>query len=573
MAAILERRHLGAVIVAASDAPANWKLVADYQCDGTADQVEVAAAVVASGGTNSVQLSPGNFNYNATPATITYPNWSLNGVPGLTNIQVGTNIIIPITLAPATTNMANITLVSGIRVVGSGGYGAIGIKIQGAPPGITLRDIAFQSILTGLENEGGQFCLFDNVRAYSCDVGFYEHQHATNGGGNNNTWETCIAQGCNVGLIAIRDSSPGNYPMHSNTFTNFSSHDNTTCGVYLDGVNDFLFQTPAHENNGLSGAASITRFAKTIKKSTWHFYNSRVKADTCQITTGSPNPNYVFDASSRVTFTDTAGTSMYTNCDEDSKLYFEGHHDMYGTITNIVKWPYAQAALNPVVLLGEPHRTVSTMPNTCPYPRSLNVFAGMLGAGATAGTDTDPVFGQISYVQFAPSVSDSSTNYASWYTNTGNANYTVVGHCAATSFLIRADRDCSIGMVAYGGSITLPTAFPLKANHVYLCSLIVTLKTTPVASAMAIFPRDTTGPKVNAWDCHSIFTTTSPDPSQHPIISSFVGEGWFNPGLQAYTVTNPNTDRALNVTGDTLPQVAEVLGTVIADLQARGVLG
>ena len=41
----------------------------------------------------------------------------------------------------------------------------------------------------------------------------------------------------------------------------------------------------------------------------------------------------------------------------------------------------------------------------------------------------------------------------------------------------------------------------------------------------------------------------------------------------AYTVTNPSTDRALNVTADTLPQVAAVLGTLVADLTALGLLG
>lgn len=41
----------------------------------------------------------------------------------------------------------------------------------------------------------------------------------------------------------------------------------------------------------------------------------------------------------------------------------------------------------------------------------------------------------------------------------------------------------------------------------------------------------------------------------------------------AYTVTNPTTDRALNVTADTLAQVAQVLGTLIADLQTMGVIG
>lgn len=41
----------------------------------------------------------------------------------------------------------------------------------------------------------------------------------------------------------------------------------------------------------------------------------------------------------------------------------------------------------------------------------------------------------------------------------------------------------------------------------------------------------------------------------------------------AYTVTNPSTDRGLNVSADTTAQVAAVLGTLIADLQAAGILG
>lgn len=40
----------------------------------------------------------------------------------------------------------------------------------------------------------------------------------------------------------------------------------------------------------------------------------------------------------------------------------------------------------------------------------------------------------------------------------------------------------------------------------------------------------------------------------------------------AYTVANPTTDRALDVTGDTLAQGLAVLGTLIADLQAWGAI-
>ena len=44
------------------------------------------------------------------------------------------------------------------------------------------------------------------------------------------------------------------------------------------------------------------------------------------------------------------------------------------------------------------------------------------------------------------------------------------------------------------------------------------------------------------------------------------------PAADVYTVTNPTTDRDLNVTGDNLAQVAQVLGTLIADLKLRNLL-
>jgi hypothetical protein len=56
--------------------------------------------------------------------------------------------------------------------------------------------------------------------------------------------------------------------------------------------------------------------------------------------------------------------------------------------------------------------------------------------------------------------------------------------------------------------------------------------------------------------------------------TSFSGQVGFNGATPAarpdYTVTNPTTDRALNVTADTLAQGLAVLGTVIADLIAIG---
>jgi hypothetical protein len=41
----------------------------------------------------------------------------------------------------------------------------------------------------------------------------------------------------------------------------------------------------------------------------------------------------------------------------------------------------------------------------------------------------------------------------------------------------------------------------------------------------------------------------------------------------AFTVTNHTDDRALNESADTLAQVANVLGTLINDLKAKGLFG
>lgn len=46
-----------------------------------------------------------------------------------------------------------------------------------------------------------------------------------------------------------------------------------------------------------------------------------------------------------------------------------------------------------------------------------------------------------------------------------------------------------------------------------------------------------------------------------------------NTTLPAYTMTNVETDRALNGSVDTLEQVADVLGTLISDLQTREIIG
>lgn len=56
----------GAVVVAASNAPAAWKAAATYTCSGTGDQTQINSALSALGTTGDVLLlSPGTFSINA----------------------------------------------------------------------------------------------------------------------------------------------------------------------------------------------------------------------------------------------------------------------------------------------------------------------------------------------------------------------------------------------------------------------------------------------------------------------------------------------------------------------------
>ena len=77
----------GSVLVAATDAPTLIRNRADYLCDGTADDVQINAAIVAAGEDGSVVLSAGTFT-TANPITINnLDNFTLRGQGMSTTIQ------------------------------------------------------------------------------------------------------------------------------------------------------------------------------------------------------------------------------------------------------------------------------------------------------------------------------------------------------------------------------------------------------------------------------------------------------------------------------------------------------
>lgn len=79
------------------------------------------------------------------------------------------------------------------------------------------------------------------------------------------------------------------------------------------------------------------------------------------------------------------------------------------------------------------------------------------------------------------------------------------------------------------------------------------------------------------WSSQSFETRTRAGTPRFKVDNDNNTMGFFGHAVAAqpaaYTVAHPTTDRSLDVTGDTLPQVAEVLGTLIADLQTMGLIG
>lgn len=89
---IAAERRVPGVLVAASDAPASWD-GAEYVCDGTADDVQIQAALDADLG--PVHLSPGTFSV-ATSIVIDRDHVHLTGSGWDTTLQAATNLNGPV---------------------------------------------------------------------------------------------------------------------------------------------------------------------------------------------------------------------------------------------------------------------------------------------------------------------------------------------------------------------------------------------------------------------------------------------------------------------------------------------
>jgi len=210
----LSRGRSATLIVAASNANARSKRGADYVCDGTADEVEINAAIMALGSVGGkVLLTEGTFNLN-TAINITTSNVVLSGM--------GHNTLLKIT-----------------------GVGVNGIYIHNE----TNPDAVIQSIIIeklkidgNKANQSGtshgiyiytgvQYCFFDKLWITNCKT---DGINILGGSGNLlmcscNTITQCKINNCDHDLIHIESS-------HMTTISNCPTLDTAgNDGIYMGG--------------------------------------------------------------------------------------------------------------------------------------------------------------------------------------------------------------------------------------------------------------------------------------------------------------------------------------------------
>lgn len=240
--------------VASSTAPASVRAAASYVCDGTADDVQIQAAIddVQADGGGIVQLSPGNFNLAATitingtldennPKTVTLKGCGqqvteLTAAPGVTGITIS--------------DWAQVHLEKlGLFISGAGiGIKSIGVNDAGDNNNVSFWHSSFRdlringgfvaaSTTWGMELGMPWRSVFENIEIEGCRNGIKIINDATMQNAGDCVFSRFFVEIVGTGGYALYvDSIDGN--MNQNTWIDFEAGANSTgcTGIYLGGT-------------------------------------------------------------------------------------------------------------------------------------------------------------------------------------------------------------------------------------------------------------------------------------------------------------------------------------------------
>ncbi len=220
-------RRIVNYVVAANDAPAAWKVLADYTCTGTSDHTTINTAITALGSQGgTVLLSPGTFNISGSasipdlPITLLGSGWPTNLVmgSGMTTAALVVNGPTPSGSWGSVKQRVENLRIDGSAVASAAG--AHGLEVAGA-------------VLNGVYRE----LWITNCKGHSI------YMHSASGGERPayNLVDHCNVQNGSRDGIRLGDDFPaGTYAEHNdirNTVVTFHSTA-STFGIYATGNNN-----------------------------------------------------------------------------------------------------------------------------------------------------------------------------------------------------------------------------------------------------------------------------------------------------------------------------------------------
>lgn len=197
----------GELLVAASDSPVQFKVRADYLCDGVADQTEIQAALDALapfGG--RVSCAPGTYNFSAGVVVTDPDQYTLTGYGA--RVVLGANNLVAFTIQQHSTSVNYGVTVEGFLIDGASRSGGIAVAFVDTNWS-TLRNVRILNCPTCIlmhAKDANQFvegiCL-DNVVGRGWTVAGIEYRRTggTNSFGQHHYRNVGFSSGSGTGVI------------------------------------------------------------------------------------------------------------------------------------------------------------------------------------------------------------------------------------------------------------------------------------------------------------------------------------------------------------------------------------
>ena len=517
-------------LVAASNASAEDKAIADYVCTGTADDITIQSAITATGGQGTVLLSAGTFN---TTTTIAFAGTGVNG--GTISMRGQGNqatIIVPSSGTHA------ITLSGNVKV----NFSDFGGTLAGTSDFIRSTAPTTGSLWSFWESS------FKNIKVrgdYSAHSGWVLNMQNP----FRSTFENIDGEGIGNGMWFKSTSSafnPGNCTF-TRCFMDLGAAANGTA-YYLqtgDGFGNMNIMTFVH-CEGIDNASSTTSIGWRLKGSGTDYHStSNIKIINSNIETFNTcvDLNHAVDNEIELTYANTKNNGTIFNASSDSSRNVCIARSSYippSTTTYFVKDAQSNAAT------PNQFRGLDTYVDTGAsllITKTSATIIDQVNAGASSGNTIDPLFNQFDvYASILRGVrigtTAPTTGQALVATGTGAAAWsTVTAGAGGSTTQVQYNN---AGALAGNAAFTTDTSGNVKVNSLTSAGIVnvpnlapsTAIPSTPAANTATVYSQGNVGQAI----LETIDETGNVRPLGSHLGRKSVMAGFANMGLTTFTL-------------------------------------